>query len=54
MGDGLQNVAVVFVGVGRGSNRSAKVRKAEALFRDIVESAGGRFTWAPDLPQLSS
>jgi len=54
MGDGLQNVAVVFVGVGRGSNRTAKVRKAEALFRDIVESAGGRFTWAPDLPQLSS
>ncbi len=54
MGDGLQNVAVVFVGVGRGSNRTAKVRKAEVLLRGIVESAGGRFTWAPDLPQLSS
>ncbi|MBA3420831.1 MAG: hypothetical protein H0U12_02880 [Thermoleophilaceae bacterium] len=54
MGDGLQNVAVGFVGVGRGSNDTAKVRKAEALFRGIVEGAGGRFTWAPDLPQLSS
>ncbi|MCA1706099.1 MAG: hypothetical protein LC808_23700 [Actinobacteria bacterium] len=54
MGDGLRNVAVVFVGVGRGSNRTAKVRKAEVLLRGIVEGAGGKFTWAPDLPQLSS
>lgn len=54
MGDGLQNVSVVFVGVGRGSNSTAKVRNAELLFRGIVEGAGGRFTWAPDVPQLSS
>ena len=54
MGHGLRHVAVTFVGVGLGTHRTANIRKAKALFRGIVVDAGGTFTWAPHMPQLSA
>lgn len=54
MESGLEGRMVAFVGVGRGIRSTANLRKAESVFRGIVEGAGGTFIWAPDLPQLSS
>jgi len=52
MNDGLRDVTVYFVGVGRGTSSSTALRNAEQLFRGIVEGAGGTLIWRENLPKL--
>lgn len=54
MGSGLRDASITFVGVGLGTYRTANVRKARVLFGGIIKGAGARFTWVPELPQLTS
>lgn len=50
MKEGLQDLTVYMLGVGRGTSSSAALRNAEKLFRGVAEGADGRSAGAKTSP----